>query len=145
MSPSVKGKVSRNYTTLACENCKKSKTRCVQSFDAMTIINSNDKETKMEIYETKMDMGEKDNKLNSNIQETGNQCNPHIISPTFTSNPNLNKNLNKNHITERPRCSRCNRRNLNCKYVPPIKKRGPKTRNSKMSVENLVTRDNVSV
>ncbi|CAG8511970.1 18882_t:CDS:1 [Acaulospora morrowiae] len=197
MSPSIRER-ARHYTTLACEQCKKSKTRCVQSTEVhIPIVNesnssnsqskgSNDcpnvkQEQKVpgehvssfgiignsneisrtqgnsEIFikkEDRMDANEKENtknEISSDVKEEISPKNPCNVTTKETSEfsnlpfplnnfpVNTNTNKNKINVADKPCCLRCKKRNLKCEYILPSKKRGPKTRNAKMSVENLVT------
>ncbi|CAG8592480.1 12594_t:CDS:1 [Acaulospora morrowiae] len=195
MSPIIRGKV-RVYTTLACEQCKKSKTKCVQSPNITIPIisekglsgnddrsesskywgssNSSNTLVKQEILneqimqansfvdvikkdtksnEGKMDVKEKqgvNSEVNLNFNETSEtgKCDlPNIQAgvnkslPTFPAYINFSVNINtKNQVNtaDRPRCERCKKHDLKCEYVVSSKKRGPKIRNSKMLVENLI-------
>ncbi|CAG8506437.1 1359_t:CDS:1 [Acaulospora morrowiae] len=209
MSPPTR-RQTRVYTTLACEQCKKSKTKCIQltnihesnfrnnnesnkcwdnnysdnilvkqeqkanKFTSPSSTNNSEKGTSG-IEENRYKKDERDsekknlNEIDPDSNEISgiNQCNPsktneilensrieanssqnHLpnfpVYLTFTVNTNANNN-NQIDAPDRSPCERCMKRNLKCEYVVSSKKRGPKTRNAKMLVENLVTREDVNV
>ncbi|CAG8463215.1 8185_t:CDS:1 [Acaulospora morrowiae] len=96
------------YAKKACEFCRASKTRCF-----MVSINK-----------------EVNSSGSSSSEEDAHGSNSKEKLSAEVSRYQGNSHAGK--------CIRCQKRNLECIYTSVSKKRGPKTKNSKMLVENLV-------